>query len=214
MPRFRKLPVEIEAFQIVPNGVIPEWFMDAKAAGLVRRHPADTSEKMRGDRPVIIHTLEGDMEAMPGDWIIRGVKGELYPCKPDIFEATYERVDGEPAGEDASEMDRGRTIDDLRTWIDTLVKDWADRGLKIELTERGLPLPGGQLRFVLYTARNRYSIRARDSGPGVSSYLGAQATVIQGGGRDLADGRLTARTWDSIVADIYDFEHRQGRFAP
>ena len=40
-----------------------------------------------------IETLEGRMEAKPGDWIIRGVKGELYPCKPDIFEATYEAVD-------------------------------------------------------------------------------------------------------------------------
>jgi hypothetical protein len=41
---------------------------------------------------VEIKTLEGTMVANPGDWIIRGVKGELYPCKPDIFEATYERV--------------------------------------------------------------------------------------------------------------------------
>ncbi len=37
-----------------------------------------------------IRTLEGEMEALPGDWIIMGVKGEFYPCKPDIFEATYE----------------------------------------------------------------------------------------------------------------------------
>jgi hypothetical protein len=40
--------------------------------------------------PVVIATLEGDMTASPGDWIIKGVKGEFYPCKPDIFEATYE----------------------------------------------------------------------------------------------------------------------------
>jgi len=39
-----------------------------------------------------IHTLEGVMTASPGDWIIKGVKGEFYPCKPDIFEATYEPV--------------------------------------------------------------------------------------------------------------------------
>lgn len=38
----------------------------------------------------LIQTLEGVMRAYPGDWIIRGVKGELYPCKPDIFDATYE----------------------------------------------------------------------------------------------------------------------------
>jgi hypothetical protein len=42
------------------------------------------------DVVVLIQTLEGEMRADPGDWIITGVKGETYPCKPDIFEATYE----------------------------------------------------------------------------------------------------------------------------
>jgi len=41
---------------------------------------------------VYIHTLEGDMCALPGDWIIRGIKGEFYPCKPEIFQQTYEEV--------------------------------------------------------------------------------------------------------------------------
>lgn len=41
---------------------------------------------------IVIHTLEGVMQTNPGDYIIRGVKGEYYPCKPDIFEATYEKV--------------------------------------------------------------------------------------------------------------------------
>jgi len=48
------------------------------------------------DRRLVIPTLEGRMIAEPGDWIIKGIKGEFYPCKPDIFEATYEVV-GEPA---------------------------------------------------------------------------------------------------------------------
>ena len=43
-------------------------------------------------RFIPIKTLEGTMVASPGDWIIRGVKGEFYPCKPDIFEATYEHI--------------------------------------------------------------------------------------------------------------------------
>jgi hypothetical protein len=47
-----------------------------------------------------IRTLEGDMTAMPGDWIIQGVKGEIYPCKPDIFDATYD-----PAASPAQEVD-------------------------------------------------------------------------------------------------------------
>ena len=41
-----------------------------------------------------LETLEGMMIASPGDWIIKGVKGEFYPCKPDVFEQTYERADG------------------------------------------------------------------------------------------------------------------------
>jgi len=42
---------------------------------------------------LIIHTAEGNMKASRGDWIIEGVKGEFYPCKPDIFKATYDKVE-------------------------------------------------------------------------------------------------------------------------
>lgn len=44
------------------------------------------------DQELVIETLEGNMTAKKGDWIIRGVKGEMYPCKPDIFEQTYEAI--------------------------------------------------------------------------------------------------------------------------
>ncbi len=50
-------------------------------------------EAYKTDKEVIIHTLEGDMKANIGDWIIKGVNGELYPCKPDIFEKTYESIE-------------------------------------------------------------------------------------------------------------------------
>ena len=65
------------------------------------------SEFMRGgmfmvyEGYILIDTLEGQMKALRGDWIIKGVKGEFYPCKPDIFAATYEPV--EPQGEPAKE---------------------------------------------------------------------------------------------------------------
>lgn len=49
-------------------------------------------EAFRTDKDIVIHTLEGDMKANKGDYIITGVKGEQYPCKPDIFEQTYEAV--------------------------------------------------------------------------------------------------------------------------
>lgn len=48
------------------------------------------------DPDLVIHTLEGDHHASVGDWIIRGVKGEFYPCKPDIFEQTYTETNSEP----------------------------------------------------------------------------------------------------------------------
>jgi len=49
-------------------------------------------EAYQTDVELIINTLEGDMKASPGDWIITGVNNEQYPCKPDIFERTYEKV--------------------------------------------------------------------------------------------------------------------------
>lgn len=49
-------------------------------------------EAYQTDIEMIIHTLEGDMKASPGDWIITGVEGEQYPCKPDIFEKTYQKI--------------------------------------------------------------------------------------------------------------------------
>ncbi|WP_422446026.1 hypothetical protein [Thermoanaerobacterium sp. DL9XJH110] len=49
-------------------------------------------EAYQTDKEMIIETLEGPLRASPGDWIIRGIRGELYPCKPDVFERTYEPV--------------------------------------------------------------------------------------------------------------------------
>lgn len=49
-------------------------------------------EAYQTDKEMIVHTLEGDMKADPGDYIITGIKGEQYPCKSDIFKATYEEV--------------------------------------------------------------------------------------------------------------------------
>lgn len=85
MPKFRKKPVEIEAYcyNQQEGNYRPDWFQDAVTANAIFTHPDHA----------IIPTLEGVMRADLGDWIIRGVKGELYPCKPDIFEATYDVVD-------------------------------------------------------------------------------------------------------------------------
>ncbi len=83
---YRKKPVVIEAVRFDGSNFdeIADWVMP--------RAPGDTDlSGVGGDDPhLTIHTLEGNMRADVGDWIIRGVQGEFYPCKPAIFEATYE----------------------------------------------------------------------------------------------------------------------------
>lgn len=80
--KYRKLPVVIDAVQW--NGKNLE---DIAALGGARQYEQD----FLGDDLIII-TLEGNMTATKGDWIIKGVNGELYPCNPDIFAKTYEIV--------------------------------------------------------------------------------------------------------------------------
>lgn len=85
MTTFRKKPVLIEAVQL-PVTSVPAWLADAMDAFIVRLYSDGTAS---------IDTLEGTMSGVKGDWLIRGVKGEIYPCKPDIFEITYERAERE-----------------------------------------------------------------------------------------------------------------------
>ena len=90
MSLYRKKPIEVEAFQ---------WELEMGEIGPVKR-----DWNVEGNRPkdapylnlYRIETLEGWMRVSPGDWIIRGIKGEFYPCKPDIFEGTYESVEAQP----------------------------------------------------------------------------------------------------------------------
>jgi hypothetical protein len=91
MGTFRKKPVEIEAFQFdeVNGDALVIWI--AKHNGSARWHYG--SEFEDGNQRLFIDTLEGTMTAELGDMIIKGVKDEFYPCKPDIFEATYDKVD-------------------------------------------------------------------------------------------------------------------------
>jgi hypothetical protein len=108
---FRKKPVEVEAMQTAPadpmvaekdreeqNRLVAQWISNegGDVVGF-------------GVTGIDIGTLEGTMTASPGDWVIRGVQGEFYPCKPDIFAATYETVvpdvvpTGDPVRDDAIE---------------------------------------------------------------------------------------------------------------
>jgi hypothetical protein len=88
MARFRKKPVEIEAWLWDET---KETFAALKAAGMDCGH-YNSHEIENYVCDMRITTLEGLMRADKGDWIIKGIKGEFYPCKPDIFAATYDAV--------------------------------------------------------------------------------------------------------------------------
>lgn len=85
MPKFRKKPVVIEAEQWVPGVEMPGVYRSVTLGSLSVDdflHPLGW-----------IDTLEGTMRVSPGDWVITGVNGEKYPCKPDVFAKTYDPVE-------------------------------------------------------------------------------------------------------------------------
>jgi len=108
--KYRKKPVVIEAVQLRWDtwsemcdhvGMTPDGLQHGRPEGCYigpdgQPLPAGQTSMEMG---LLIPTLEGLMVAREKDWIIRGVKGELYPCKPDIFEATYEATDSESAAD-------------------------------------------------------------------------------------------------------------------
>lgn len=94
--RFRKKPVEVEAMQWdgTADGATPiiDWVLqNGGRAKYYCSHDMGCPGTLEG-HTISIRTLEGSMQTSPGDWVIRGIKGEFYPCKPDIFAATYEAV--------------------------------------------------------------------------------------------------------------------------
>lgn len=90
MAKYRKKPVVIEAIHFTGSGESCDEVTDF----LGGPQRGDTHQwKSRTNDGGFIIILEGRMEFIVGDWIIKGVKGEFYPCKPDIFAATYEAVE-------------------------------------------------------------------------------------------------------------------------
>lgn len=96
--KYRKKPVVVEAFQWFGDNrqtEDPEWIIEAIKKGKARIEMS--KDYLDRTFPVmLIDTLEGEMLANPGDFIIQGIKGEIYPCKPGIFEATYVNIDDIP----------------------------------------------------------------------------------------------------------------------
>jgi hypothetical protein len=97
--QYRKKPVVIEAFQMTeerrqnnadwPNWMHKAWNKDITEIGAIYCEKYPNSD---GTDNLLVQSLEGVMRVSWGDYIICGVKGELYPCKPDIFEVTYEKI--------------------------------------------------------------------------------------------------------------------------
>ena len=81
---YRKKPIEVEAVQF--------WLLSPDVGGDDGEAIALWCGGRIGGQHLLIETLEGLMTATEGDWIIKGVKGEFYPCKSDIFETTYDAV--------------------------------------------------------------------------------------------------------------------------
>lgn len=90
--KFRKKPVVIEAVRWDGSN-LKEVIEFTGLHESVAQWPWEDYQKLVWEEGLKIFTLEGPLMASIGDWIIKGVKGEFYPCKPDIFEATYEQVE-------------------------------------------------------------------------------------------------------------------------
>lgn len=107
MPKFRKKPVVVEAIQATgtpeSNREIIDWtrgsktpaYMDKEVRNCSAEHPDGFDYAV-----LVINTLEGTHTVRPNDWVIKGVAGTFYPCKPDVFATTYEPAD-EPVAEAA-----------------------------------------------------------------------------------------------------------------
>jgi hypothetical protein len=97
--KYKKKPVVIEAFKYDGDLMgsdgkyyVPDWAVQANKEGILYFDSLDAESP---PCELFIRTLEGVHHASIGDYVIQGVNGELYPCKPDIFEKTYEVVEGE-----------------------------------------------------------------------------------------------------------------------
>jgi hypothetical protein len=90
--KYRKKPIVVEAFKFYVDN-IPDWFMDKVSANEIILRNCDFKRFSIDEAYCEIKTLEGTMVAKGGDYIIKGVNGEIYPCKADIFEKTYEVVE-------------------------------------------------------------------------------------------------------------------------
>jgi len=125
MSKFKKKPVEIEAFKWTGNvrqTEDPEWIIEAIKKGIVEVNYSCLE----------IITLEGTMKASVGDYIIKGVKGEIYPCKPDIFEMTYSGV------KEGFNLSWGEAIDLMKKGFHLARNGWNGKNMFV-VYQKGYP---------------------------------------------------------------------------
>ena len=93
--KYRKKPVVIEARQLTDENYVEihDWVYDVDSSSMYDAVIGAILSEKRKYNGLPIPTLEGKMVASIGDYVIKGIKGEFYPCKPDIFENTYEKVE-------------------------------------------------------------------------------------------------------------------------
>ena len=125
MSKYIKKPVEVEAVQFDGTDESVEWLLPQLKSG----------EISRACNKLYIKTLEGVMEAKVGDYVIKGVNGEFYPCKPDIFEKTYEKIEDDDLLNEKpiffEDLKNGYTKAYTKSDIDMLIED--NKRLKEEL---------------------------------------------------------------------------------
>jgi len=105
--KYTKKPVTIEAIQWT-KGTMDEvltWMPSNRVVIRVLGMEENPYESLKWTYEYFIQTLEGDMKISEGDYIIKGVKGEFYPCKPDIFEMTYDKVEEEKKEDTTTELE-------------------------------------------------------------------------------------------------------------
>lgn len=166
--KFRKKPVVIEARCFNLSAATEMKEIEDWCGGSVKGTALPAEERV-----IHIQTLEGEMEGKVGDWIIRGVKGEFYPCKPDIFAMTYEPEGATPAG--SREPAEGRAK--FEAWARPILGDnpnWKESG-------------NGELAWQAWLAGSR---AAETAGP--NSVHQAEASAKAPGAADGSSGTGSA----------------------
>lgn len=91
--KFQKRPIIVEAMRFEGTFASAREVLGWMGTGEFVELGIGPGKPLGTSNHILVKTLEGDLHASPGDWIIKGLRGEFYPCKPDIFEATYDNVE-------------------------------------------------------------------------------------------------------------------------